>query len=304
MTKDSCIAYILQIHKNPNQVNQFIQQLTVDQHADVFIHIDRRQYDQIHHTIIKRPNVKIIKQSIVCEWGDISQVDTTLLLLKEVLSQNKNYDFVCLRSGQDLLVRNGFYDFLQKNKGKIFLNFIDITNKNKGAMLLNWPKITRKRYTTSHPFRMYRRSIKFLFDKGIKLFPNSNYWPRDFELYCGSQWFTISFEAAQYIISFLENNQWYYRYFEKTYTPDEWFFHTLLMNSPFKSNIVKDNLLYLRMGTRLSERNSPVYLTSDDVALIEDSKQFFARKFDESIDKNVIDYFVNKIYGECFIHSK
>ena len=55
-------------------------------------------------------------ENIDVKWGDISQIDATILLLKKVLDTQKSYDFVCLRSGQDLLVKNGFRDFLLNNK--------------------------------------------------------------------------------------------------------------------------------------------------------------------------------------------
>lgn len=288
-------AYILQIHKNPNQVNMFLNQLIADDQADVYIHIDKRHYEEISGKILRSPNIKILQQSIICEWGDISQVDTTILLLRELLASQNDYDFVCLRSGQDLLVKNGFKNFLLENKDKIFIDFFNITWKNEGAVRLNWPKFTRRRYTTAHPFRILRRMVKYFYDKGIKIIPNRNYWPEDYDFYCGSQWFTIPLDAAKYIITFLEENKWYRQYFENTYTPDEWFFHTLLMNSQYKSNIVKNNLLYLRMGESLSERNSPVYLTSEDIISIENSNHFFARKFDEAIDPAVIQYYANRI---------
>lgn len=291
-------AYILQIHKNPNQVNEFLNQLVSDDQADIYIHIDKRHYEELNGEILKNPSVRVLERSIICEWGDISQVDTTILLLREVLASGNQYDFVCLRSGQDLLVKNGFKNFLLENKGKIYMDFINITWKNEGAIRLNWPKVTRQRYTTAHPFRIFRRMIKYFYDRGMKIFPNKNFWPEDYDFYCGSQWFTIPFEAAKYIINFLDENKWYRKYFENTYTPDEWFFHTLLMNSRFKSNIVKNNLLYLRMGENLSERNSPVYLTSDDIHSIERSNHFFARKFDEKIDPSVIQYFTSKIRFE------
>jgi hypothetical protein len=288
-------AYILQIHKNPDQVNKFINQLSGAGHADVFIHIDKRKYESLKEGIISSPSVRVLQHSINCEWGDISQVDTTILLLREVIATKNVYDFVCLRSGQDLLVKDGFKNFLLENKRKIFMDLINITWKNKGAMKLYWPKVTRRRYTTAHPFRIFRRTIKFLYDKGIKLFPNTNYWPKEWDFYCGSQWFTIPFDVAKYIIEFLDENKWYRKYFENTYTPDEWFFHTLIMNSHLKSDVINNNLMYLRMGEKLSERNSPVYLRIEDINLIESSNQFFARKFDQSIDNTVIEYFANKV---------
>ena len=299
MNSTSRTAYILQVHKNPKQVNKFIHQLICEDQADVFIHIDRRCYVSMHREIIESPNVMVIPQNINCEWGDISQIETTILLLREVLASKKPYDFVCLRSGQDLLVKEGFEEFLMKNSGKVFMSFKEISQKNLCVMKMYWPKGTRRRYTSVHPYRVYRRILQELFSRGINISPNKNYWPEEYEFYSGSQWFTIPFEAAQYIIEFLDENEWYYQFFENTFTPDEWFFHTLIMNSPFKSRVVNNNLFYFKWGETFSERNSPQFLTSEDIRLIEESNQFFARKFDENIDSEVIDYFASKIKFGC-----
>lgn len=288
-------AYILQIHKNPNQVNTFINQLISDERADVYIHIDKRSFNEIYPQIIKSPYVKILEQSIHCEWGDISQVDTTLMLLREVLASKNEYDFVCLRSGQDLLVKNGYKDFLFEHKDKLFLNHRKVGKENLGLMMIKWPKIMRRRYTNAHPIRIFRRILLSLYGKGIKLFTNKKNWPLDYSFYKGSQWFAVPFEAAKYMIQFLDKNEWYYQFFEDSLIPDESFFHTLIMNSPYRHNVINNNLLYLKWGETLSERNSPQDLTTEDIQLIEQSEQFFARKFDEKIDENVIEYFSKKV---------
>ncbi|GIN84292.1 glycosyl transferase [Heyndrickxia sporothermodurans] len=289
-------AFIMQIHKNPDQVNQFIQQLVVDDQADVYVHIDQRYFHEYQGRILKNPNVKVITNSIICEWGDISQIDTTLLLLREVIASKKSYDFVCLRSGQDLLVKNGLKSFLIENKNKVFLNNLKASQDQLAVMLMNWPKITRKRYTTPHPARILRRTLQDLYKKGIYLFPNKNYWPKDYSFYKGSQWFTIPINVVNYIIDFVNNNEWYYQFFKNTYTPDEWFFHTLIMNSPFKFDVENNHLFFYRWGNTFSDRSSPQYLTKDDINLIEKSDTFFARKFDVNIDPSVIEYFVNKVH--------
>ena len=56
--------------------------------------------------------------------------------------------------------------------------------------------------------------------------------------------------------------------------------------------------MYLRWGETLSERNSPQDLTSKDLRIIEESNQYFARKFDEKIDHSIVDYFANKVRFE------
>lgn len=288
-------AYILQIHKNPDQVNLFINQLISEEQADIYVHIDKRSYEKVQEKIVKSPNVKILEKSIICDWGDVSQVTTTILLLQEVVASKQNYDFVCFRSGQDLLVKDGFKDFLVENTGKIFMSFKDISSQDLGLMKINWPKITRRRFTTAHPYRVFRRLIQDLFHNGINIFPNLKYWPQDYTFYSGSQWFTLPFDVARYIIKFLEENKWYKNFFENTYTPDEWFFHTLIMNSPYKSNVMDNNLLFLKWGENFNDRNSPQNLTVNDIQIIEESNQYFARKFDEDIDNDVIEYFANKV---------
>lgn len=291
-------AYVLQIHKNPNQVNMFINQLISEGQADVYVHIDNKNYEKLNKKIVKSPNVKVLQQSVDCEWGDISQVNATLLLLREVLESKHQYDFVCLRSGQDLLVKEGFKDFLSDNKGKIFMTFRNIEKEGLGLVKIKWPKITRRRYTTAHPIRIYRRILLDFYNKGINISPNTNKWPKEYSIYKGSQWFTVPYEVAKYMIEFLDENEWYYRFFEHSLVPDESFFHTLIMNSPYKSDVVNNNLMFLKWGETLSDRNSPQDLTSKDLSLIEKSNQYFARKFDENIDKSVVEYFFNKVRFE------
>lgn len=288
-------AYILQIHKNPDQVNKFIQQLIADEHADVFVHIDRKNYEKLNGEIKKNQHVRVLKQSVDCEWGDIGQVDATLLLLKEVLASKRQYDFVCLRSGQDLLVKDGYKEFLLENSNKIFMKYRKMDDKDLGFMKINWPKVTRRRYTVAHPIRMYRRILLKFYGKGLNISPNRNNWPKEYSFYKGSQWFSIPFEVAKYIIQFLEDNQWYYKFFENALVPDESFFQTLLMNSPYQHDVVNQNQMFLKWGETLSERNSPQNLTMADFAFIEKSEDYFARKFDENVDSDIIDYFTKSI---------
>lgn len=288
-------AFILQIHKNPDQVNKFINQLISNDLADVFIHIDKKNYEKLSGSIVKSANVIILKQSVNCEWGDISQVDATIMLLREVVASQKNYDFVCLRSGQDLLVKDGYKEFLLNNKEKIFLNIREMDKEILGFMRIKWPKITRKRYTTTHPLRIYRRILLNLFKMGINIFPNKNNFPKEYSFYKGSQWFSIPYDVAKYIIDFLEDNAWYYRFFVDSLVPDESFFHTLIMNSHYKDQVFDNNHMYLKWGETLRERNSPQNITSKDIKIIEESKDYFARKFDEQIDNSIVEYFTDKV---------
>lgn len=291
-------AYILQIHKNPNQVNGFIKQMIAGDQADVFVHIDKPKYDELHGKIVKSPNVYLLDECIDVIWGDITQVDATILLIKKVIENGKNYDFVCFRSGQDLLVRNGFKEFLFKNQNKIFMTAYHVDRKSYHAAFpnVNWPKSTRRLYSKPfHPIRVCRRALLCLYGLGWNVLPNPNPLPENFSIYSGSNWFCIPIDVAEYIIQFLDKNPWYYNVFKNSLCPDEFFFQTIVMNSPYKDKVVHDHLLYLKWGDTLKSRNHPVNITMDDISLIEGSNQFFARKFDENVDKHIIDYYSSKV---------
>lgn len=296
-------VFILQIHQNPNQVNKFIKQLIIEDQAEVYVHIDKKSREMLQDKIVESPHVNILKESISCEWGDISQVDATLLLIKEVIASNTHYDFVCLRSGQDLLVRKGFRQFLCSNRDKIFMQYRKMGKGDLGLVKIRWPKITRKRYTTAHPLRILRRILISLYSKRLNMIPNRSVWNQGYTFYKGSQWFVFPYEVAKYIIDFLENNPWYYNYFKNTLVPDESFFQTLLLNSPYRTNIVNDNQYFFKWGETLSERNSPQNLKYEDITLIEESSKFFARKFDGMVDQSVIDYFSENIKLESYAES-
>ncbi|MEH7095828.1 beta-1,6-N-acetylglucosaminyltransferase [Neobacillus vireti] len=291
-------AYILTIHKNPVQVNKFVKQVVSEGNADVFIHIDRKNYKELHSKLIPHANVIILKESIDVKWGDITLVDATNLLIKEVLKTGRNYNFVCLRSGQDLLVRSGFKEFLLNNPQKIFMNAYFVDKKDAHAAFANvsWPQSTRRLYINPfHPNRLFRRAIQSLYGLGINLFPNPHMLPQDFCIYNGSNWFCIPLEVAKYIIKFIEENNWYYKSFENSLCPDEFFYQTLIMNSHYKSDVVDNNLMYIKFGETLKSRNNPITLKMEHIETIRDSNKFFARKFDEKEDLKVIEYFEKSV---------
>jgi hypothetical protein len=68
--------------------------------------------------------------------------------------------------------------------------------------------------------------------------------------------------------------------------PDETFFQTVLMNSPYKNRISYDNLRYITWppGSR-----HPMTLDRRDFDTFMDSNKLFARKFDTTVDADVLD---------------
>lgn len=292
------IAYILLVHKSPMQVNTFLQQLLKDKDSEVYIHIDKNGLARFKNRIQPHPRVHVLQTSIACSWGDISLVDATLLLMKEVAASGRGVDFVCLRSGQDLVVRDGYAQFLAQNRNMNFLTFNRIDRKSiyTAWIRLRWPRCTRRLYDGVHPYRLLRSMFKKLYGMGINLRPNRNGLPGHMNFYGGDQWFCFSMSLVRYILDYLDTNPWYREAFENSLVPDTCFFQTLVMNSPFAWQVVNGNHVYTRWGKALKGINHPTTLTMEDIADIEKSGCYFARKFDGNTDRTVIDYFYSKSY--------
>ena len=89
---------------------------------------------------------------------------------------------------------------------------------------------------------------------------------------------------VQWIYNFLDEHPEYIKLFKHSLCPDECFFQTLVMNSPFASS-VKPYLHYIKWE---KGKSSPRTLTESDYQEIVDSSKLMARKFDIDVDKEII----------------
>jgi hypothetical protein len=104
-----------------------------------------------------------------------------------------------------------------------------------------------------------------------------------------SRW-TISYDCAGYILAFTKKNQRFIDFFKLCHIPDEMFFHTIIMNSPYKPKVFNDNLRYVDWA---EAKPNPKILTRDDLPKLLASEKLFARKFDTSVDTEVQDLIDN-----------
>jgi len=285
-------AYLLMIHKNPEQVNFLLHQLIDDDMTDVYIHVNKLS-ESLIDKLIKHKNIYILEDRVEVHWGDIGITDAMLLLLKTALNSGKEYDFISFKTGQDLKINYGLDDFLEDNKESIFMDVKHIPRKNPrfAHVALKWPNFTKRLYDGIQPARILRVSLIRLYQMGINPIPNPNKLPENFELFWGRTHFTIPFRTARFIIEFLNENSWYYDVFKNGLVADELFFQTIIMNSKYEKNVVNDNLTYVNKF----QNNHPMLFSEEDIEKLEVSSKYFARKFDCSFDEKVVKHFVNKI---------
>jgi hypothetical protein len=292
-------AYLLRVHKNPGQINALLRQILVDEGADVYIHLNKDVAQELASHILTDPRVILAKDTVPIRWADFSQVEATLRLMRSIVDSGRAYDYLCLHSGQDLLVRRGYAERLAGDAGTSYLRYelVDRRSRKAAVVMLRWPKCMRDLHDSLCPVRLLRSISIRLYGVGIRVLPKNPPLPATMSLYRGSAWFAFKAEAAEYVLDFLDANPWYYETFRHTLCADEWFFHTILLNSPLAGRICNENFLFERSG-----RGHPLVLTRSDIPAIDASGAFFARKFDEEVDQQVIAYYQERLTRESMAH--
>lgn len=289
------IAYLLLVHKNPEQVNIFLTQIQKIGNCDIYIHVDAKSKDIIPK-INKSDNLHIYSEFDV-KWGSFEIIEAAIYLMRRVKESKINYQHIYFGSGQDLLIKNGLLKYLDNNKESIFIKIEDkkiLKNDRRGSRYkVVWPKKLMIR-NDFHIYRFIRIGISILYKFGINLFPNKKQLSKEMFFYEGRTWFIIPFEVMNYFNDYLNDNEDYIEFWRDSLASDLMFFQTIIMNSPYKDK-VKDELMFVEFGTKFKNMNHPLDLTMRDIDKLSYSNKYFARKFDEKIDKEVIEYYLNFI---------
>lgn len=292
--KPAKIAYLLQVHRSPDQLNKFINQLLTIGNCDVYIHVSKSNSDMIEK-ITKNKHVKIFVEYDV-KWGSYEIVGACAYLMKKVKESGITYDFVYFGSGQDLIIKENLPEFLSQNPSKLFIKIkksISNNDRISSRYRVRWPKFLMVR-EDFHPYRFVRIFISLLCKMNINIFPNQYSLPKGWKVYEGHTWFTIPYEVSLHIVDFLDNNPEYIKFWKESLAADLMFFQTIIMNSPYKNNI-EDELMYVEFGKSFKDMNHPSILQKKDINMLKASNKFFARKFDEELDNEVIDYYCDQI---------
>lgn len=269
-------AICIQCHSKPEIVNKLIE-IMPKEYFDFFIHVDKKS--DIYDKICKKSNV-FFSERIDVRWGQFSQIEATLELFKIIDGQK--YQYIHLISGCDFLIKSPKYIvdfFVDKN-----FQYLDCSLIPRKA----WGRYGgEERYAISYPKWMVKRpGKKFIracrlfyreFVMRTKIFKKRQI-PYD-KMYGGSSWFSLTGECIEWIKDYLRKDKEYYKFFINGICCDEIFFSTLLMNSPFRANIVNNNLRYIKwLG---SKTGGPESIDLSFINEIRESDAIFARKFDD-----------------------
>ena len=229
-------AYLIIAHNKYPQL-QLLINLLDDPRNDIFVHIDKKS--ELPELIA--PNfskLAILDKRIDTRWGDISLVETELLLLKTAYNSGQ-YEYFHMISGIDLPIKPNDYihDFFENYKGLEFVGYIAPSeDANYYFRCKRFHLFTRYYKTKNILLKIFWKGLRSVFEFFANIVPR--HFPTDLQIKCGSQWVSITKNCCDYLIS---KEDYILNVFKHTYCPDELFVQTLLWNSDFRSKIFQGN---------------------------------------------------------------
>lgn len=277
------IAYLINAHKNFEQLDLLIEKLGSDD-VDFYLHIDKKVDDREFSFLsgrLREKSVTLVTPRVNISWGGSSQVEATLNGLATVLQSNVPYEYVHFISGQDYPLKSNslIMEFLAENHGKEFMDSVELSPDGWAKEMYRFRKYHLPELIRN---KMARRLCEYILNRIV---PEREF-PAGYVPYGGSSWWTLSNECADYILTFTKKNPNFLKFFKLTHAPDEMYFQTVIMNSPFKQRVLNDNLRYVDWS---EGKQNPKILTAADFPELLSSDKLFARKFDISVDATVLD---------------
>ena len=266
------IAYLILVHRYPDQFKRLFKAI-YNKSNHYLIHIDKRSGKELAWEIKKFlsdfPNTSMLrsKNSI---WGGYSLVDAELRGIEELLKLKLKWEFFINLSAQDFPLKSQkqIQHFLIKNKRKDFLKVVDQAK----FRLKTLSRI--KNITIENGNKVIRTSFKRPYLKGVTP-------------YISNQWMILSRKFCEFLTYSPEINR-FKKFYKNTFIADEGFFPTVIMNTSYKGDIVSDDKRTIDWVPDGKIKLRPRTFTYKDAAFLINSEGLFARKFDETVDSEIL----------------
>lgn len=292
-------AIILLVHHLPEQVNIFLKQILEGTTMDIYIHINKLLDDgTLRAQLLKNDRIKISNNNVAISWGDDGIMKAYLHLMKEAIESGEEYNYILLGTGQDLLIRPGIDQFLEKQNNRIFIYGYEDNKERRSYVMHHWShKYRRMMNFKLNPYKVIRRFRIEFFKKFQICEKKTKVDVSNWTFYYNDMWAAYPAEVAKYLVDYWQNNTDFMDMFNDALVPEEAYFLTVIMRSEYKKWVLFDengrsNDLYRIRGIA---NGHPYVNTTKDIKDLDDSNQYLSRKFDIRKDKNIIDYYFNKV---------
>ena len=268
------IGYIITAHALPEHLIRLVRRLESD-NARFFIHIDAQApagvMAAVQRELGDRRDVHMVPRHRV-QWAAFSQLRAALEGVNAVLASPERLDYGVLLTGQDYPLRSpaAIESTLAAAGGRSFITYRPSTGRFlKRLTRWHWHGTLLGRRVRL-PNRFVRVTVRRTLPAGLVAYNGSAHW-------------CLSRRCLEYVAA---RDPELIRFFRRSSSPDEAFFQTMLMSSPYAATLVNDDLRFVDWS---EGGPSPKVLTSYDLERMLRSSALFARKFDPRVDSDVID---------------
>ncbi|MBC7416698.1 MAG: glycosyltransferase [Pedobacter sp.] len=274
------VATLITAFKLPLQLERMLKAM---EHPDFyfFIHIDKKIDITLFTGLANLPRVTFIVNRVLCNWGGFSFVNAYLTALEEILESGEKFDFYNLMSGQDYPIKPmpQVAQFFAAHLGKNFISYDEEHEKD-------WWAHAVTRYEMYH-FTDLKFKGKYFVQRILNTVAPKRKFPLPIKLYgsSDSSWWTITEESAKYLVDFRHKEVELFKFMKYTWAPDEFLIATILMNSPFKHDVINNNLRLISWQEGIA---NPKILKIEDFETLANSNKLFARKFDANVDEEIL----------------
>jgi hypothetical protein len=299
MSADVKLVYLIRAHRLPDQVARLVARLASPNAAFV-VHLDPRVPSGPFHTALAArglaSEVHFTSRRFAYHFGFFGSVRASLAGMEDALERGPRFDHLVALSGQDYPIkpRDAIESLFARHIGCSFIDWQQVPRPDRSADVL-LDHFLYRHYRT--PFRYDRapeRRLTRIPNWWLPIVPKRTL-PAGVTPYKGYAWFSLSREATEHVMRFTRENPWYVDYMKRTFLSDEKYFQTLLVNSPPPAGrMINDGLRYQAW---VEGGFHPGLLRSAHLPELRRAKALFARKFDSSVDSEVLDLIDRELLG-------
>jgi hypothetical protein len=267
------IAYFLLVHRYPEQFKRLFKAI-YDTKNQYLVHVDKSSgpaLDMDIRAFLSNYDNAAVLEGKKALWGGYSLVDAALRGMTELLEMDDRWEYFINLSGQDFPLKSQkqVMDFLAENRGREFIKIAD-------------QKLTR-------PDTMARVADYVVeLDDRVSEGMFSRPFLQQATPYIGNQWMIVSRRFCEFV-SHDSRADRYKAFYRNTFIADEGFFQTVMMNTGLHDRIINDDLREIDWVPDGTIKLRPRTFAIGDAAMLAASPALFARKFDETVDKEIFE---------------
>ncbi len=313
---------MIMCHKNLSQV-LLLSKTLLSSDSDVVVHIDSAVADDEYTSFLEAtkdiPNLYVTDKRIHGVLDTRSLVDIVFIMIEYTKVKNLTYRNYCLLSGQDFPIKpiSKINESLLKDYP---LPYIDCTPYDKHNWIYHKFKYTpflvkfndfiSNNFSRKNPIRKVLRAFAVTGRKCISLLKQTSYdrfTKNGIDLYGGSAWWILPDVIIDFIYDEYARSAATVNHLLKTYTPEETFFQTMTMLSPYKDTVHINPVEQVAQSCKTWAyffdedkpfKGHPYIFTTNEFEKLRASSCWFARKFDTQQDCKIIEQIQKQLLSE------